>query len=191
MAPTWDDPVLFPTRETAKTLSFWRITPYQVILLGAFWILNISQVRSKKNFTFSNEFFGRCAQTFVRYLSETLPTARRSNPEPLSFLIGVNFWKISKVVTWLSKIKKIRKFWHLFCKLQELHRTFFPKLCLNTFLFQRSVKWTFYITKLSLFEQKFVLICRKTCFLVVCWILGCFSIQFQKHFYWIPGLVIT
>ena len=38
------------------------------------------------------------------------PAATRFNPEPMGFLIEVNFWKASKIVTWLLKSEKLREF---------------------------------------------------------------------------------
>ena len=154
--------------------------------------------RSKTNFTFSNKVFEICAQKLVWYLFETLPAATHFSPEPMGFLIEVKFRKGSKIVIWLSKIEKIRKFWHLCWKLEELHRTFFPKLRSEYLLFQRSGKWNFYSRKFPWFEQKVRLICQQTCFFVVCLTFGCFWGQFHKHCnyifknaYWITGLVIT
>ena len=133
----------------------------------------------------------------VSDLSETLPAATRFNPEPIGFLIEVNFRKSSKIVTWLSKIEKIRKFWHLFVNLKNFIVLSFPNCVLNTLLFQRSGEWNFYSRKLSWFEQKFGLICQKTCFLSFDFEVFLRPIPkncgyiFNNNAYWIPGLVIT
>ena len=63
----------------------------------------------KWNITFSSKVFDRWAYKIVLYLFETLPVATRFNPEPMVFLIEVNFRKGSKIGTMLSKMKEVRK----------------------------------------------------------------------------------
>ena len=114
----------------------------------SFLILDISQIRWKKNFTFSNAFFEKCAQKLVWYLSETLPAATCFNPEPMGFLIELSFRKGFKIVTRLSKNWKIRKVWHLCVNWKNFIVLFSTNCVLVNLLFQRSVKWNFYSRKL-------------------------------------------
>ena len=117
-----------------------------MILLWAYWLLNIVQIRSV--FTFSRDVLESSASNLVWCLFETLSVATRFNPEPMVFLIEVNFRKGSKIWTMFSKIRKIRNFWHHCWKLVELHPTFFfPNSNLNSLLFQRSDQWKFYCSK--------------------------------------------
>ena len=106
-----------------------------------FWMTNIGQMRLK--FTFSSKVFESCANKLVWYLYGSLPVTRRFNTEPMIFLIEVIFRKVSKIGTMLSKKKKVRKVWHLCCKLDELHASFSQNCVLNTFLFKRWGHWNF------------------------------------------------
>ena len=61
-------------------------------------------MRSK--FTLSSTVFESCAKKLVGYLFETVPVTTRFHPEPVVFLIEVNFRKGSKIGTVLSKKRK-------------------------------------------------------------------------------------
>ena len=113
----------------------------------------------RSNFTFSSKVFESWADKFVWYLFETLPVATNFKSEPMLFLIEVYFWKVSKIGTILSKIKKIRKLWHLCFQLDELHPTFSPFACSNAKIIGSSILQNF-----SWFEQKLGSVCQTTCF---------------------------
>ena len=153
-------------------------------LLGGFWITNIGQMRLK--FMFSSKVFESCANKLVWYLFGTLPVARRFNPEPMIFMIEVSFRKVSKNGTILSKIKKVRKLWHLCCKLGELHAHFSHNCVLNTLLFKRWGHWNFSSLKTFMAWTKMGLVCQTLCFFVVSWIFGCF---WENCLLEIPGVV--
>ena len=148
-------------------------------------------------FTFSSKVFESCANKLVWYLFGTLPVARRFNPEPMIFLIEVSFRKVSKIGTILSKIKKVRKLWHLCCEFGELHVHFSHNFVLNTLLFKRWGHWNFSSLKTFMAWTKMGLVCQTLCFFVVSWIFGCFWDQFQQKMQLslenclleIPGLV--
>ena len=122
-------------------------------------------MRSK--FTFSRNVFESWANKLVWYLFETLPVATHFNPEAMVFLIEVKFWKGSKIGTMLSKIKKVRKLWHLCCKLDELHPTFSRFSFWIPYCFNVQVTGSSIVQKLSWFEQKLGLVSQTTLFLGV------------------------
>ena len=115
---------------------------YSISSEFAWSFLNDKYWTNEVKFTFSSKIFESCAKV-VWYLYGTLPVTRRFNTEPMIFLIEVKFRKVSKIGTMLSKIKKVRKLWHLCCKLDELHASFFHNCGLNTFLFKRWGHWNF------------------------------------------------
>ena len=130
-------------------------------------------------FTFSSKVFDSCANKLVGYF-ETLPVATRFNPEPMVFLIEVNFRKVSKIGTMLSKIKKVRKLWHICSKLNELHPTFSAIAFWIPYCLNAHVIWSSILQKFSWFEQSLGLVCQTTCFFAVSSVLGCFWGQLQQ-----------
>ena len=144
-----------------------------MILPGGFWILKIGQKRSQ--ITFSSEVFERCANKLVWYLFETLPVTTRFKPEPMIFLIDVNFRKGSKIGTKLPKIKKdtfVAKSMRLIPLFSPI--AFWIPYCSNAQVIGSSIR-----QKFSWFEQWLRFICQTTCFFVVSWLFGCIWCQFQ------------
>ena len=153
-------------------------------------------MRSK--FTLSSKVFDSFANKLVWYLFKTLPLATRLNPEPMVFLIEVNFRKRSKIGTNMSKINKVRKLWHLCCNLDDFHTTFcYPIALWIPYWFNALVIGSSTLQKLSWFEQKVGFVFQVTRFFVVPWFFGCFWGQFhlkmqlflQNCLLELPGLV--
>ena len=80
----------------------------------------------------------------------------------------------------LLKITKVRKIWHLCCKLNEFHPTFSPIAFWILYCFNAQVIGSFVLQKRLWFEQKFWLVCQRTCFFDVSPIFGSFRGQFQQ-----------
>ena len=155
------------THEVARNIFLWKVHSISSDVAWRF-LNNNGWMRSK--FTFSSKVFERWANKLVWYLFETLPVPTRFNPELMVFLIEVYFRKGSKIVTMLSKMNKVRKLWHLCCKLDELHPSFFKFAfwiphCFNAKVIGSSIR------KLPWFEQKLESVCQ-TCIFVVSRIFG-------------------
>ena len=133
-------------------------------------------MRSK--YTFPSTVFESWANNHVWYLFETLPLATRFIPEPVVFLIEVNFRKGSKNGTRRKQkfgtsdtfVVNSMNFIPLFSQSR------FECNIASTF---RSLEVLFF-QKLLWFEQKLGFVCQTTCFFVVSWTSGCLSANFLK-----------
>ena len=108
-----------------------------------------------------------------------LPAATNLNPEPMGFLIEVNFGKVPKLLIGCRKLRKLGNSDAFVVNSRNFIVLSFPNCVLNTLLFQRSGKWNFYSTKFSCFEQKFGMICQKTCFLSFVGFWGVFEANYR------------
>ena len=156
-------------------------------------------------FMFSSWLSESCANKLVWYLFETLSVATRFNPELMGLLIEVNSRKGPNLGLCCRELGKFgTNFWHLCCKLEELHSTFFPKLRFEYIVVltfrSKDVPFTMTFvvwTTIGITLSKIVFLCR---FLIVfdefqqqiavkcskilnihCWIRHC--IEFFKPFY--------
>ena len=166
----WVIPRFFSYVGNCKNIFPLKVYSISTEFTCSFLNLNIAEERSKKNFTFSNKCFENCAQKIVWYFFETLSAATRFNPEPMNFLIGVIFRKNCYLVVenWETSDTSV-------VHSKNFIVLSFPNCVLNTVLFRRSGKWNFYSINCLRFEQKFGLICQKTCFFSFVWFWGVFE----------------
>ena len=155
-----------------------------------FWTLNIGQMSSK--FTLLSKDFKRFAKKLVWYLFETLPFATRFNLEPMVFLIEIIFRQVSKIGIKLSKIKKVRKFWHLCCNLDELHPSFSPLafwIILKILLFYSSNTFVIWTNIGNLLSNNVLFVCFMDFWVFLRTILTKMQLSLQNCLLKIPGVV--